>query len=327
MRKLIPLLFLLITTSTTFAQKVNSFIPTRLENNPTVLNKSAEGDTVFFFDGNYFLFGQDSEDGDDFDFINVDFDEQIPAASDTYDSDWMFFYSTDADDFNPGDLSQDSAFYFAAVSWFADAQGNTIAEMADNWFAMGPITVPNQGAELSWYYKSVGQWIDGYDVYVTTSGMEPYLDVDPGVTPTLYQKEEEYPCTNPNDTIWNRYSASINDWAGERVYVTFHHTSTDKEMICLDNVAVIETNDMNISENFANLIISPNPSNGVFTITSNTPDIQTIEVVNILGEIIDIRSVNGSINETFDLTSLNSGMYFVRSSNGSTESTQRIIIK
>ena len=98
-------------------------------------------------------------------------------------------------------------------------------------------------------------------------------------------------------------------------------------MICLDNVAVIETNDMNIYENLADLIISPNPSNGVFTITSNTPDIKTIEVVNILGEIIDIRSVNGSINESFDLRSLSAGMYFVKSSNGTTKSTQRIIIK
>ena len=97
----------------------------------------------------------------------MDFDEQIPAASDTYDSDWMFFYSTDADDFNPGDLSQDSAVLdsvglVTAYSWFTDATA-----MADNWFAMGPITVPNEGAELSWYYKSVGQWKDGYDVYIT----------------------------------------------------------------------------------------------------------------------------------------------------------------
>ena len=158
--------------------------------------------------------------------------------------------------------------------------------------------------------------------------MEPYDDVDPGVTPTLYQKEEEYPCTNPNDTIWNRYSASINDWAGERVYVTFHHTSTDKEMICLDNVAVIETDDMNTNENLVNNItISPNPSSGVFTVTSNTSNIKTIEVVNILGEVIDSRVVEGTINETFDMTSFSAGMYFVKSSNGTTESTQRIIIK
>ena len=98
-------------------------------------------------------------------------------------------------------------------------------------------------------------------------------------------------------------------------------------MICLDNIAVIETNDMNINEKLTDLVISPNPSSGIFTVTSNTSDIKTIEVVNILGEVIDIRTVNGSINETFDMTSFSAGMYFVKSSNGTTESTQRVLIK
>ena len=123
------------------------------------------------------------------------------------------------------------------------------------------------------------------------------------------------------------HAQQINDWAGERVYVTFHHTSTDKEMICLDNIAVIETNDMNINEKSTDLVISPNPSSGIFTVTSNTSDIKTIEVVNILGEVIDSKVIEGTINETFDMTSFSAGMYFVKSSNGTTESTQRIIIK
>ena len=83
----------------------------------------------------------------------------------------------------------------------------------------------------------------------------------------------------------------------------------------LDEFLIVETNDMDINENgFDALKISPNPSNGVFTVTSNTSDIKTIEVVNILGEVIDTRAVNGSINETFDMTSFSAGMYFVKSS-------------
>ena len=38
----------------------------------------------------------------------------------------------------------DSAWYFTAYSWFTDV---TLA-MADNWFAMGPITIPDEGAAL-----------------------------------------------------------------------------------------------------------------------------------------------------------------------------------
>ena len=56
-------------------------------------------------------------------------------------------------------------------------------------------------------------------------------------------------------------------------------------------------------------------------------DIKTIEVVNILGEVIYSRVVEGTINETFDMISFSAGMYFVKSSNGTTETTQRVIIK
>ena len=94
----------------------------------------------------------------------------------------------------------------------------------------------------------------------------------------------------------------------------------------LDEFLIVETDDMDINENLDALRISPNPSSGIFTVTSNTSDIKTIEVVNILGEVIDTRS-NGSINETFDMTSFSAGMYFVKSSNGTTENTQRVLIK
>ena len=57
MRKLILLLFVLTTTFSTFAQRVNSLIPNRLQTNPAFLNRSAEGDTVFFFDGTYYSHG------------------------------------------------------------------------------------------------------------------------------------------------------------------------------------------------------------------------------------------------------------------------------
>ena len=69
------------------------------------------------------------------------------------------------------------------------------------------------------------------------------------------------------------------------------------------------------------------PSNGIFTVTSNTSDIKTIEIVNILGEVIDIELLMVLLNETFDMTSFSAGMYFVKSSNGTTKSTQRVLIK
>ena len=72
--------------------------------------------------------------------------------------------------------------------------------MADNWFGMGPITIPDEGAELKFHYRgAVSQWKDGFDVYITEGGMEPYNDVDPGVTDVAYSIESEYPCAASDD--------------------------------------------------------------------------------------------------------------------------------
>jgi len=325
-KKLGLLTIAMFIASTAFAQKsVRSMAPTTLiQKDATILSRQAEGDTVFFYDSNFVIFGNENDGGDDFELMNLDFDSQQPAASDTYDTEWMVFYSTDLTDINPGDFVQDTAFYFAAASWFSDA---SIA--ADNWLGMGPITIPEAGAELSWFYKSVGNWIDGYDVYITTDGMEPYEDIDPGFSPEpIFHKEEEYPITNASDTIWNQFSASLNDWAGERVYFTFHHNSTDKEMILLDNFAIIETDNMIINETeLNNISIFPNPSNGIFTVKVSEAATYSVEVLNVLGETVELRTIDGSINEIFDMTNFEAGLYFVKVSNGASVSTQRVIIK
>ena len=56
---------------------------------------------------------------------------------------------------------------------------------------MGPVTIPNEGAALKFHYRgAVSQWKDGFDLYITQDGMEPYNDVDPGVTDIAYSIEE-----------------------------------------------------------------------------------------------------------------------------------------
>ena len=107
----------------------------------------------------------EKKNGEDFDFINMDFDEQIPAAIRHLTLIQIgCFYSTDADE-NPDPSLKIQRFILLQYSWFADAQGNTIAEMADNWFGMGPITVPDEGAELSF---TTNQLVNGLMVMMFT---------------------------------------------------------------------------------------------------------------------------------------------------------------
>ena len=343
MKKNLLLALLVVFSVNAFAQSSNKRLAFD-KSSETFNYKLSEGDTIFWHDHNVSYIFANEDDAENFSWNREDYDEGVPAPYDgETDADLLelvtnFYWNYESDtmgntitpngvntfdfDENPDPSVPDTNWYVTAYSWFTN-----VNLRADNWLGFGPITIPDEGAEFRFLNRSVSQWRDGFDVYVTTSGMEAYNDVDPGVTPVAYSLSELYPCTE-EDTEWSEHTVSLNEFAGESVYITFHHASLDKERIMLDEFVVVETDNMNINESLLNGIkVSPNPSNGIFTITSNTSDIKTIEVVNILGEVIDSRVVEGTINETFDMTTFSAGMYFVKSSNGTTESTQRIIIK
>jgi hypothetical protein len=76
-----------------------------------------------------------------------------------------------------------------------------------------------------------------------------------------------------------------------------------------------------------NFSVYPNPSAGMFTVTSAKMDAYKIEVINVLGEVVSTRNGNGLVNESFDLSNYSSGLYFVKVSNGHSENVQKIIVK
>ena len=73
--------------------------------------------------------------------------------------------------------------------------------------------------------------------------------------------------------------------------------------------------------------VSPNPSNGVFTVTANNADNYTLEVINVLGEVVSAKSIEGSMNETVNVSELNAGIYFVKVSTATSQNVQRVVIK
>ncbi|MFM6934904.1 MAG: T9SS type A sorting domain-containing protein [Flavobacteriales bacterium] len=63
----------------------------------------------------------------------------------------------------------------------------------------------------------------------------------------------------------------------------------------------------------APLSVSPNPANATVTVNGITPSMKASNMVltNIEGKIIETRDLNNSSNLTFDLTGLNTGIYFI----------------
>ena len=206
-------------------------------------------DTLFYYDCNNILI-IDNTDYENFEIMQESFDEGVPSPYDgetdadvlDYVSSFFLQYTTNQPngvasfdyDENPDPSVPDSAWYFTAYSWFTDP---TI--QADNWLGMGPVTIPDEEAALKFQYRgAVTQWKDGFDLYITEAGMEPYNDVNPGETDIAYSIESETPAS-ASDTTWAEHTVSLNDFAGKSIYFTFHHTATDMERIMLDNFLII----------------------------------------------------------------------------------------
>jgi hypothetical protein len=85
-----------------------------------------------------------------------------------------------------------------------------------------------------------------------------------------------------------------------------------------------------ISGNNNNILIYPNPSNGVYSILYSNKNNQKprLEVINVLGQIIysEIMEGNGgTINKTLDLSNQADGMYLVRINNGGEVMARKIL--
>ncbi|MFM9943820.1 MAG: T9SS type A sorting domain-containing protein [Bacteroidia bacterium] len=85
-------------------------------------------------------------------------------------------------------------------------------------------------------------------------------------------------------------------------------TKTETKYISVSTVGIEQ-----ISENVT-IGVYPNPSNGVFTLQSlygNFP-IQSYQVIDIAGKLIVSKTCSNSLSETFDVSHVQSGFYFIR---------------
>jgi PKD repeat protein len=73
--------------------------------------------------------------------------------------------------------------------------------------------------------------------------------------------------------------------------------------------------------------VYPNPSNGVFTVGVNNPEIFSVKVFNVLGEVIRSMTSTGKNKITVDLSRESRGVYYVQLSAQGKMTTKKIIIK
>ncbi len=123
-----------------------------------------------------------------------------------------------------------------------------------------------------------------------------------------------------DETVWEPPYASLYFTADDATVYT-NGTAVAIRMALGDYV------DLDENENNTLFSVVPNPSNGVFTVTTDKNDFYTLDVVNVLGEVISSKTIEGAINETIDISNFDAGIYLVKVSTSTSQNVQRVVIK
>ena len=116
-------------------------------------------------------------------------------------------------------------------------------------------------------------------------------------------------------TVAITINSADTDFSGQtlRMYVR-HFDCTDNYQFVCDNLSVSTTSSLSKSDfTISDLRLYPNPTNGLITISNAVlSDIKNISVTNQLGQMVkDINPLKLN-NNTFDISDLNKGIYFVQ---------------
>ena len=250
---------------------------------------------------------------------------------------------------------------FAASSWFASPA------QADNWLVTKSFRCSND-AVLSWYSAPFQTpiYLDGYKVRVSTTTNDPgdfsdiiftakeYASIPAHTDSCNYANYTFLPAgpgfvhgadgtgvfDNPADCQRDSgamvlHTVSLAQYAGQRIYIAFHHDSYDDNLIGIDNILVKGTriDDSGINENTKpSFSTYPNPTTGMLNIgyLLPSPSDVTVKVIDNTGRLLLVRRFEkpgGQQSIQLDLTELPAGLYNVALETGAYRAVKRIIKK
>lgn len=307
-------------------QERMNFVPKVI---PTSNATRAAGDSLFYFDGNAFYgtgisgtFAYQTEDLDG----NTVWTAGQGAFGAT--SSWNFFYDLHS-------VTSDSLFFMGATSYF------TPFAAADNWFEVGPITIPAAGASLSWAHNMPdGNYRDGYKVKVSTTGMANYTDF---VDPPIFTVADMDPATagdtvNTPDNIFAPRSVSLMAYAGMEIYLAFQHDANDMFILYLDDILVVEGTGVGINEFINGVKVyqnAPNPCSSFSAISYELENnaVVALSVYDITGKKIaeqfEGQQGAGAHTLKFNAENLSAGVYYysLQVGENSTSAMKMVVVK
>lgn len=218
---------------------------------------------------------------------------------------------------------------WAVVTWNSEP-GNKVASTtswfnpagtANRWLITPQITLPaNSQIQVAFKAKSGDSdpaYQDGYSLLVSTTGTNAA-----DFTNVIYNTASEA-------NTWQNRSFSLAQFAGQNIYIAWRNNNNDKNLLSIDNVAVLATATASTDDFLASkFTVFPNPANDVVNVANNG---------NVLVDAIAINDINGRTVKTVKLDAvteaqvniadLNSGVYFMNITTNEGVATKKIIKK
>jgi Secretion system C-terminal sorting domain len=254
-------------------------------------------------------------------------------------------------DFEPDTAATDTNYVFMSQSYLVDFDTSS-----SNWLISPAMYIADNTATLHW--KSAAfqgpRYLDGYAVKIMTDSQDPTTEtptevfraaemlswIETGDTLALssfvfsngyihadgFTLTEYFTPANPDDLSpahsprLEPHSISLAQFAGDTIYVAFHHDSADDYYFEFDDLLLLGTiASSTIDPAIANLrfVTYPNPVDNFLNVMFrlNNPAEVQLEIITKDGKRVAAKapkhSVTGDFTEQFDLRHLPSGAYVV----------------
>lgn len=176
----------------------------------------------------------------------------------------------------------------------SESYANSVALTPDNWLISQAITIPAEGASMTWYDRNFNaSWpSEYYTVYVRAVGASSWNAIF-----SRLMTAEDY-------SQWNLRYASLDDYAGQTVQIAFRHWN------CTDMVAM-GIDDLTIQSNSTAVPVISFDFNSTIRVGSTTVFTANVASPTAVTYAWYVDGILASTNETLTYTWTNVGSYYV----------------
>ena len=189
----------------------------------------------------------------------------------------------------------------------------------DNWLITPALSIPSQGANLTFYVvaQDAGYAAEHYGVYVSTSGTAPSNFT------LLYEEDLDADGGPRAQGTWKQKHVNL-PYGGQTIHIAIRHFNvTDMFYMNIDNLSVtagvgVENHDG------LNTKVYPNPANNVLNINA-TANINRVEIFNMMGQMVGSYTAN-DVNAQINTSSFANGVYTVKIETENGTSTKKFTV-